>query len=193
MPARASLLSLAVTALSIGGIACQPTVNGVSRPAELAHVRRIAVVPFTVPQGAPPALSRSMADDFAARLAGSFRVTAEPGSPDAGGRGDVDGLLLGTVVEYRDRASTPDADTALGVTVRLVDAQTRDVVLSASSEASAAASFCADDMACLRDKVTGRLASWMVEQAGDRAVGAAARASGASPEAPTPVAHPDSR
>jgi hypothetical protein len=163
---RSLLLRAAIVLLSLLGTACPPRVDGASRPAELAHVERIAVLRFAVPPDAPPALSRSMADDLAAQLAGSFRVV-EGDAP-----GDVDAVLLGRVLAYRDRASTPDADTALAVSVRLVDVRTREDVLAASSEASAAASFCAQDMVCLRAKITRELAGWLRE----RAAGARSRA-----------------
>jgi hypothetical protein len=51
------------------------------------------------------------------------------------------------------------------VAVRLVDVRTHEDILSASAEASAAASLCAQDMPCLRAKITEQLARWMIAQA----------------------------
>jgi hypothetical protein len=160
---RPPLLGALAVVASLVITGCPPHVDGAARPAELARVRRIAVSPFVVPPGTPAALSGGMADELAARLAGTFRIVEGGASRD-----DVDAVLLGSVLEYRDRTRTPDADTALAVAVRLVDVRTREDILSASTEASAAASLCAQDMPCLRAKITEQIARWMIEQAAPR-------------------------
>jgi len=160
LPRAVRVRVLAVAVLSLFATGCPPSVDGSSRPADLASVRRIAVRPFQLPREAPASLARGMADDLSARLSGTFRIV-EGGEAAS----DVDAVLLGTVVEYRDQATTPDVETALAVTVRLIDLRSREDVLSASTEASAAASLCAEDMACLRAKVTAELARWLAERA----------------------------
>jgi hypothetical protein len=151
-----SLLLLTFTLLS----ACTPSVRGSVNEPRMAMVRRVAVLPFTTPDGTPRALSESFADEISSDLAGApFTVVDRPSAMG------VDAVLLGRVITYRDQALSPGMDTSLAISVRLVDVHTREVLLSTSSEATAAATFCGDEMTCLRGKVMASLGRFIVKNA----------------------------
>ena len=57
------------------------------------------------------------------------------------------------VTDSRDQSVSPHVDTSLAVSVQLVDVRTREVLLSSSSDATAAGTFCSQEMSCLRGKV----------------------------------------
>jgi hypothetical protein len=154
--------------------ACVPTVQGSVNPAEFAALHRVVVLPFAIPDGAPETLSVGFADEVSSHLAGARFAIVDPASVvnamthqeirgtdladprvavRVGQLMGADAVLLGRVVTYRDQAVSPDLDTSLAVTIRIVDVRTREVVLSTSADATAAGSFCAQEMTCLRGKV----------------------------------------
>jgi hypothetical protein len=140
------------------GSACTPSLQGSRDPARLAAVRRVVVLPFATPEGAPRSLADGFADEISSELGGArFAVV------DRGADASADAVLIGRVVAYHDQAVTHDLDTSLAVSVRIVDVRTNEVVLSTSSNATAAATFCAQEMTCLRGKVMTAIGRFIVE------------------------------
>jgi hypothetical protein len=165
---RSTPVALAVLALS----GCAPAVQGTLNPPRFATIRRAVVLPFAVPDGAPPTLAGSLADELSAHLDGARYSVVEPavaiqelregpafdvGDPAAALRlGEllgVDAVIVGRVSAYHDRALSPKVATSLAISVRVVDLHTREVVLSTSSDATAALSFCDEEMTCLCGKM----------------------------------------
>jgi len=179
-PLPSILAVLLLTAAS----ACTPSVQGSVSPQRFATLRRIVLLPFAAPEGAPRGFSESFADEMSSHLAGArFAVLdrtrvvsaltsreilggdlADPAvAADVGEAMGADAVLVGRVVAYHDQALSPAVDTSLAISVRIVDVRTREVILSTSSEATAAASFCSQEMTCLRGKVMSAIGHFIVE------------------------------
>jgi hypothetical protein len=109
------------------------------------------VLPFVTPEGAPRGLSSSFADEISSDLAGARFAVVDRGA--VGDAAVADAVLVGRVVTYHDQAVTPEVDTSLAVSIRIVELRTGEVVVSTSSNATAAATFCSQEMTCLRGKV----------------------------------------
>jgi curli biogenesis system outer membrane secretion channel CsgG len=163
---------------------CIPSVHGAVNAARFSTLQRVVLLPFVVPAGAPDALADSFADEMSSHLAGArFQVIdrtavfnalthqeirgADLADPLVATRvGEVMGaeaVLLGRVVAYHDKALAPDLDTSLAISLRIVDVRTREVILSTSTDATAAGSFCGQEMSCLRGKVMSALGSFIVQ------------------------------
>jgi len=140
--------------------ACGPSIQGSRSPGRLAGVHRVLVLPFAIPEGAPSSLSSSFADEISSDLAGAPFAVVDRGA--VGDAADADAVLVGRVVTYHDQAVTPDLDTSLAVSVRVVDVRTGEVVVSTSSNATAAAIFCSQEMTCLRGKVMTAVGRFIV-------------------------------
>jgi curli biogenesis system outer membrane secretion channel CsgG len=163
--------------------ACTPSLQGSVSPPRLARVQRVVLLPFATPEGAPRTLSESFADEMSSHLAGArfavldrATVIAAPSYREIRGSDladpavaarigeamGVDAVLIGRVVTYRDQATSPDLDTSLDISVRIVDVRTREVIVSASSNATAAETFCSQEMTCLRGKIMAGLGRFIV-------------------------------
>lgn len=153
---------------------CVPTIHGSVNPARFSTLQRIVLLPFAIPDATPESLSESFSDEMSSHLAGARFAVVDPatvmnaltqqrirGTDLADPRVAVrvaelmgaDAVLLGRVVTYHDQSTSPDLDTSLAVTIRIIDVHTREIVLSTSTDATAAGSFCAQEMTCLRGKV----------------------------------------
>ncbi len=167
----------------MAAFACTPSVHGSVSPQRFSALRRVVLLPFATPEGAPGTLSESFADEMSAHLAGarfavldraavvsarSYREVrgsdlADPAvAARVGEAMGVDAVLIGRVVAYNDQAAYPDLDTSLAVSVRIVDVRTREVVLSTSADATAAETFCSQEMTCLRGKIMAGLGRFIV-------------------------------
>jgi len=154
---RAAILVPLLMALS----ACTPSVQGSVNPPGFARLRRVVVLPFTTPEGAPRSLAESFAAEMSSQLAGA-RFAVVDGADATG----VDAVLVGRVVAYHDQATSPDLDTSLELSVRIVDVRTKEVILSTSGSATAAESFCSQEMTCLRGKLMKAVGLFVVDGAG---------------------------
>jgi curli biogenesis system outer membrane secretion channel CsgG len=182
--ARSVRATSALLLLAASG--CTPSVQGSVSPVGFSTVQRIVLLPFATPEGSPRALSESFADEMSSHLAGARfavvdRATVVNTLTDREIRGSdladpavaarvgqamgVDAVLIGRVATYHDQALSPDLDTSLAISVRIVDVHTREVILSTSSNATAAASFCSQEMSCLRGKVMSGIGQFIVEGA----------------------------
>ena len=161
-----------------------PSVQGSVSPQRFSTLRRIVLLPFATPEGAPRTFSESFADEMSSHLAGArFAVVdrttvvraptygeirggdlADPAvAARVGEAMGADAVLIGRVITYHDQAASPDLDTSLAISVRIVDVRTREVILSTSSDATAAATFCSQEMTCLRGKVMTAIGRFIVE------------------------------
>ena len=139
--------------------ACGPSLHGSVDPARLVRLHRVVVLPFAIPEGAPRTLSDGFADEITSDLAGAGFAVVDRESVDETG---TDAVLIGRVLTYSDQAVSPELDTSLAVSVQIVDVRTREVVLSTSSNATAAATFCSQEMSCLRGKVLAAIGRFIV-------------------------------
>jgi len=142
--------------------ACGPSLQGSTEPARLARVHRVVVLPFAIPEGAPRSLSDGFADELTSDLGRArFAVVAREAADETG----ADAVLIGRVTTYHDQAVSPDLDTSLAVSVRIIDVRTNEVVLSTSSNATAAGTLCSQEMTCLRGKVLAAIGRFIVDGA----------------------------
>jgi hypothetical protein len=142
--------------------ACGPSLQGATEPGRLARVQRLVVLPFALPDGAAPSLSDGLADELTSDLERArFTVVAREAADETG----ADAVLIGRVTTYNDQAVSPDLDTSLAISVRIVDIRTNEVVLSTSSHATAAGTFCSQEMSCLRGKVLAAIGHFIVDGA----------------------------
>ena len=153
-------------------------------PLRFSTLRRVVLLPFATPEGAPRSFSESFADEMSSHLAGArFAVVdratvvsaltyreirggdlADPAvAARVGEAMGADAVLIGRVVTYHDQAVSPDLDTSLALSVRLVDVRTGEVIVSTSSDATAAATFCSQEMTCLRGKVMAAIGHFIVQ------------------------------
>jgi Lipopolysaccharide-assembly len=152
---RTSKSRFVVACLLIGSVsACDPTLQGFRDTSRLSLVHRVVILPFAVPEGAPRSLSESFVDEISSNLEGRQFTLVD--------RLNADAMVIGRVMTYQDQGTTPDVDTSLGVAVRIVDTRTGEVMLSTSANATAAATFCSQDMQCLRGKVMGAIGRFIV-------------------------------
>ena len=139
--------------------ACGPSLRGSADPTRVARLHRVVVLPFAIPEGAPRSLSDGFADEITSDLAGAGFAVVDREAVDETG---TDAVLIGRVVTYRDQSVSPELDTSLAVSVQIVDVRTREVVLSTSSNATAAGTFCSQEMTCLRGKVLAAMGRFIV-------------------------------
>jgi hypothetical protein len=122
--------------------ACVSSVQGSVNPAEFAALHRVVVLPFAVPDGAPETLSVGFADEVSSHLSGARFAVVDPAS------------VVNAMTDQEIRG-TDLADPR--VAVRVGQLMGADAVLLgrvvSRSDATAAASFCAQEMTCLRGKV----------------------------------------
>jgi TolB-like protein len=125
----------------------------------VARLHRVVVLPFAIPEGAPRSLSDGFADEITSDLAGAGFAVVDRESVDETG---TDAVLVGRVVTYSDQSVSPEVDTSLAVSVQLIDVRTKEVLLSTSSNATAAGTFCSQEMTCLRGKVLAAIGRFIV-------------------------------
>jgi curli biogenesis system outer membrane secretion channel CsgG len=177
----ASILLLSILTTSV--CACTPSVQGSVNPARFSTLTRVVLLPFATPYGAPDALSESFADEMSAHLGGArFQVVdrtavvnalthqeirgadlADPAvATRVGELMQADAVLIGRVVSYHDHALSPELDSSLAVSVRIVDVRTREVVVATSCDDNAPRTFCDEEMSCLRGKVMRAVGDFIV-------------------------------
>jgi hypothetical protein len=175
------VLACAVLIVTLPG--CPPAVQGAVNPARFSVLQRVALLPFALPEGAPPALSEAFADELSAHLSGARFQIVDPvavrnawtnqeirgtdlADPLIAARvGEImgaDAVLVGRVLTYEDHAVNRKVDTTLSLSVKIVDVRTREIVLTTSGEQNAGLAFCAQDMGCLRDKVLAAVGRFIV-------------------------------
>jgi hypothetical protein len=165
---------LLLVSLLVSLLGCAPSVQGAVNPARYSALQRVALLPFDLPDGAPPGLSQAFADEMSAHLGGARFQIVDPvavrnawtnqdiqgtdlADPRVAARvGEImgaDAVLIGRVLTYEDHATNRRLDTTLAVSIKIVDVRTREIILSTTGESNAGLAFCAQDMGCLRDKV----------------------------------------